>query len=59
MEVIGLIHLRPIFFRRKDLCYALNTRFDGYERQYELSGEEKNLLHVPGIEPKIPRLSRL
>jgi len=38
---------------------SLNMRFDGYERQYELFGEEKNLLHVPGIEPKIPQLSSL
>ena len=38
---------------------GMNMRLDGYERQYELFGEEENLLHVPGIELKIPRFSSL
>lgn len=57
MEVIGLLHLRPLYLRINDLCYGLNMKFYGFERQYEFFGEEKNLLPVSGIEPKIPRLS--
>jgi hypothetical protein len=43
---------RPLYPRVRSFWYLLDRRLDGSERQSGHCGEEKNLLSLPGIEPR-------
>jgi hypothetical protein len=52
MEMSGQLHVPAALLQAKTSRYPLDRKLDGPQRRSGRCGEEKNLLHLPGIEPR-------
>jgi hypothetical protein len=53
MEVSGKIHAPAALSPEREVTYAFDRRVGGLQTRFGLCGEEKNLLFLLGIQPRL------